>query len=160
MCTCIRACVVLRFNRLGGQTMLTPALRKELQAERERLLHIKQHLEANLHAIEALLVTDDSMQPLQLQLMHEKELVGNGSLPIKGFRDGLREVLSEYPAGLRSREVAERMREKGYRTTGKTDIAVRVRSELSRFLRENKVKRKRQRYFLVEQAQSPEDIND
>lgn len=130
--------------------MLTQKLQEELQAERERLLKIKKHIQANLDAIESLLATDNSMQPLQLELVGRKQLDVEASVPSHGFRDGLRQVLAENPSGLRSREVAERMRQKGYHTRGKTDISVRVRSELSRFKREKKVKRKAEKYFLVE----------
>ena len=113
-------------------------LKRQLGIELQELLRQKGLLESMIAHVEALIGTFS-------------ELSSDESIPRKGLRALVQEVLVNHPNGLRASEVVIQLTQRGFTPSGKSTLRTLVSSELSRMKRQGKVRRDRGRYFTTEE---------
>lgn len=69
-----------------------------------------------------------------------------------GFRDFIRSVLRDAERGLKPKEVAARVIERGFPYKGTTPIALRVSNDLHRLLQQGNVRRRSGLYYIAEKG--------
>lgn len=137
--------------------MLSKEVRDAIEAElehmklRKRLVNEK--LDARIKALEAVLAPVDDFAPQQQPLVSIDNRVAqvgpDGPLAGKGLREAMRTVLSSYPGGLRPADLAAKIEQLGFQSTGKLPIRTRVWSEIARLRKENRVNKRGKRVVWV-----------
>ncbi len=110
-------------------------------------------LDARIKAIEAVLAPAEEFGPQQQPLVsieNMNRVVGvDGPLAGKGLREAMRTVLLSYPAGLKPADLAAKIEQLGFQSTGKLPIRTRVWSEIARLRKENRVNKRGKRVIWV-----------
>jgi hypothetical protein len=135
--------------------MLSQAVKKELESERDRLRAIYKRVGEKLDALEKVLSPQDGFgffgSATSSGSAVEVPVVLDGSKPAEGagLREFMKAVLCPHPQGLKASEVAKGVQAMGYtrKAGSKTSLLAVVRGDLSRLKREGKVKKEGAKYI-------------